>query len=398
MVAALIQIIVAPLIPLSLSLVVLHLFVRGKKHARKNRESWAILFMLVLLVVLQGLASRWMQSGMDSSSMENFAKSFGVLLQGLQRVLLFPKWQMFMAIGDYTIRNGLYFLLAVSGITIGAIFLVATAYGETVTRLWETSTTARRNNRTSGRSYSGRYAVEWALVRREFSIINEHSAFKMELYGEAVIPLILVIVYAISGVMGEFKVMLQPVLELNSFPLMVAGALLLTASLSMMSGTSYSREGKLLALSRTMPLEGEVFVRGKIAAHLMMFYSSYLVFSLAALMIFKLELSNVIWIMPLGFFVVGSSACFGLAIDSRNPRLDWQLPQQAVKQNLNGVVGMGISFGNIAVLAGLGYLLTQQLGLSVLPSGLLLVVPSACIWILSWKLAVSGARRLYQGR
>jgi ABC-2 type transport system permease protein len=147
-----------------------------------------------------------------------------------------------------------------------------------------------------------------------------------------------------------------------------------------------------------MPLEGEVFVRGKIAAHLMMFYSSYLVFSLAALMIFKLELSNVIWIMPLGFFVVGSSACFGLAIDSRNPRLDWQLPQQAVKQNLNGVVGMGISFGNIAVLAGLGYLLTQQLGLSVLPSGLLLVVPSACIWILSWKLAVSGARRLYQGR
>jgi len=105
-----------------------------------------------------------------------------------------------------------------------------------------------------------------------------------------------------------------------------------------------------------------------------------------------------LWMIPLGFFVVGSSACFGLAIDGRNPRLDWKLPQQAVKQNLNGLASMGISFGNIAVLTGLGYLLTERLGLPALPSGLLLVAPSACIWWLSWKLAVSGARKLYQAQ
>ncbi|PKL20240.1 MAG: hypothetical protein CVV48_13970 [Spirochaetae bacterium HGW-Spirochaetae-4] len=397
-VAALVQIIVAPFIPLSLSLVILHLFVKGKKHSGKSRESWAIIFMLALLVIMQGLASRWMQSGMDSSNLENFAKSFGVVLQGLQRVLLFPKWQMSMAMGNHTFGNGLYFLLAVSAITTGAIFLVATAYGETVTRLWETSTTVRKNNGKSSRSYTGRYALEWALVRREYAIINEHSAFKMELYGEAVIPLILVVVYAISGVMGEFKVMLEPVFGLDIFPMMVAGALLLTASLSMMSGTSYSREGMLLALSRTMPLEGVSFVRGKMVAHLMLFYSTYIIFSLAALAIFNLGLSHALWMIPLGFFVVGSSACFGLAIDGRNPRLDWKLPQQAVKQNLNGLASMGISFGNIAVLTGLGYLLTERLGLPALPSGLLLVAPSACIWWLSWKLAVSGARKLYQAQ
>ncbi len=397
-VAALVQIIVAPFIPLSLSLVILHLFVKGKKHSGKSRESWAIIFMLALLVVMQGLASRWMQSGMDSSNLENFAKSFGVVLQGLQRVLLFPKWQMSMAMGNHTFGNGLYFLLAVSAITTGAIFLVATAYGETVTRLWETSTTVRKNNGKSSISYTGRYALEWALVRREYAIINEHSAFRMELYGEAVIPLILVVVYAISGVMGEFKVMLEPVFGLDIFPMMVAGALLLTASLSMMSGTSYSREGMLLALSRTMPLEGVSFVRGKMVAHLMLFYSTYIIFSLAALAIFNLELLHALWMIPLGFFVVGSSACIGLAIDGRNPRLDWKLPQQAVKQNLNGLASMGISFGNIVVLAGLGYLLTERLGLPALPSGLLLVAPSACIWWLSWKLAVSGARRLYQAQ
>ena len=397
-VAALVQIIVAPFIPLSLSLVILHLFVKGKKHSRKSRESWAIIFMLALLVVMQGLASRWMQSGMDSSNLENFAKSFGVVLQGLQRVLVFPKWQMSMAMGTHTFGNGLYFLLAVSAITTGAIFLVATAYGETVTRLWETSTTVRKNKGKWGRSYTGRYALEWALVRREYAIINEHPAFKMELYGEAVIPLILVVVYAISGVMGEFKVMLEPVFGLDIFPMMVAGALLLAASLSMMSGTSYSREGMLLTLSRTMPLEGVSFVRGKMVAHLMLFYSTYVIFSLAALAIFNLELLHALWMIPLGFFVVGSSACFGLAIDGRNPRLDWKLPQQAVKQNLNGLAAMGISFGNIAVLAGLGYLLTELLGLPAFPSGLLLVAPSACIWWLSWKLAVSGARKLYQAQ
>ena len=220
----------------------------------------------------------------------------------------------------------------------------------------------------------------------------------MELYGEAVIPLILVVVYAISGVMGEFKEMLEPVFGLDIFPMMVAGALLLTASLSMMSGTSYSREGMLLALSRTMPLEGVSFVRGKMVAHLMLFYSTYIIFSLAALAIFNLGLFHALWMIPLGFFVVGSSACFGLAIDGRNPRLDWKLPQQAVKQNLNGLASMGISFGNIAVLTGLGYLLTERLGLPALPSGLLLVAPSACIWWLSWKLAVSGARKLYQAQ
>ncbi|MEA5032224.1 MAG: hypothetical protein VB025_08760 [Sphaerochaeta sp.] len=397
-VAALVQITIAPFIPLSLSLIVLHLFVKGKKHTRKSRESWAIIFMLTLLVVMQGLASRWMQSGMDSSNLENFANSFGIVLQGLQRILLFPKWQMSMALGPHSFVNGLYFLLAVAAITIGAIYLVATAYGETVTRLWETSTTVRKNNGKSSRSYTGHYALEWSLVRREYAIINEHSAFKMELYGEAVIPLILVVVYAISGVIGEFKVMLEPVFRLDTFPMIVTGALLLTSSLSMMSGTSYSREGKLLALSRTMPLEGASFVRGKMAAHLMLFYSTYLIFSLAALAIFRLELVHAVWMMPLGFFAVGSSACFGLAIDGRNPRLDWKLPQQAVKQNLNGLAAMGISFANIAVLAGLGYLLAEPIGLSALSSGLLLVAPSACIWWLSWKLAVSGARRLYQAQ
>jgi ABC-2 type transport system permease protein len=128
---------------------------------------------------------------------------------------------------------------------------------------------------------------------------------------------------------------------------------------------------------------------------MLLFYGSYVLFSIISVLIFGIELYHLSWMLTIGASVIATNACIGLSIDAWRPRLDWKLPQQAVKQNLNGVIGMALSALHIAFLAALVYLLVFLAGLSTLAGALLLLVPSIVLFASAWHLAMKSAQRLY---
>ena len=56
-----------------------------------------------------------------------------------------------------------------------------------------------------------------------------------------------------------------------------------------------------------------------------------------------------------------------LSRDIKKPRLDWVTEQEAVKQNFGVLISMLVSWGILAALAGLAYLLIATCGLEMIP-------------------------------
>lgn len=392
--SGLIQLILVPFLPICLSLVVMHLFMGGRRAGGRGRESWAIGILLVIMVVAQGFASRWMQSGMDTTDMQRIASSYQGVFSTMRHYLFLNRWMADMALGIRFTQSFMGLVLVVAASVFLTIVLILRSYGDTVLRLGE------MENRTDHRSSKVRVtsvgaSVFITLIRREFSLINARPAFKMELYAEAGIPLILAVVYVISGTLDEISQAVELVRTLEVFPFIICGILAIMAGFSMMSSTSFSREGHLLAASRLFPVTPQVFVRAKLAAHMLLFYGSYVLFTMLSVLLFSITLYHLTWMLTLGASVIATNACIGLAIDAWRPRLEWKLPQQAVKQNLNGVIGMALSALHIVFLAAMVYLLVFVAGFSTLAGALILVVPSLILFAGTWHIAIERAQRLY---
>lgn len=393
-VSLLFQALLLPFVPVSLSLLAIHLSMRSARSGGRGRESWAVGIMVLLFIVVQGLASRWLQSGLDTSSLQRFADAYGFLFKRMQSIFLFNTWMSALARGIGVWKH----LLAGTAVIIASIALallvIRRDYADTVRRLSET--TRKRAGASNGKPAIGMAkGMLGVLVSREFSMINAHSAFRMELYAEAVIPLILVVVYAISGTLQEISQVMESVSTLPAFPFIITGVLLLMASFSMMSSTSFSREGSLLAASRLFPVQPTTFVQAKLIAHLSLYFGSFTVFSIAAVFLLHISPAHLVWMLPLGCCVTTSSACLGLAIDARQPRLDWQLPQQAVKQNVNGLVAMGLSLIQLILIGAFALLCLEVADMGGLLTGTCLVAVAVALAYISWRSAVTQAVRLY---
>jgi len=380
-----------PVVPLVVSVIITHLAVRfGRVKGRSGRsEMIASIILILLLVTLQGASTRWMRSGMDTSGLEQLAQSFGSIIDTAYRYLFYFSWQSNLVSWNHPSISFIGFIVSIS-LSIGIMLaLCAGSFHQVVYRSQGTAPAAKRAVRGSiagGSKLYNQRSLHKTMLAKEFSIINSSSAFMMELYGEAGVPVILIIVYAISGTLGDFSAIIEGLSTWQGFPLVVCGILLLMSTVSMMSSTSVSREGSNFEFSRLIPVTATIHVQAKVLAHLALFFIPYCVYTAASLIFFKFSWIHFIWMIPLGFIIITSSSCFGLAVDYHQPRLSWKLPQQAVKQNMNGMIGMGLSVVQIAIIAGFGALMLIVLGLPTWTTGILLVIPAIGLLYLSSKL------------
>lgn len=228
------------------------------------------------------------------------------------------------------------------------------------------------------------------LIVRELEVIRSQSVFMIELVGELLIPLILLGVYALTGVLGEIQGVATQVASSPYLPYGLVLGVLLISSISMLSSTSVSRQGPQFALDKVLPLSPRAFVKAKLALHLCLVGTTNLVYLVVSLLFFRLSLMHLLWMVPLTLFVVFSIAAFGLAIDYKRPLLTWTIPQQAMKSNMNGLLGMGSSLGVLMVE---GIALFVPILLASSPEtgiGLSLLV-AAGLCFLSWKVCLRHA-------
>ena len=233
-------------------------------------------------------------------------------------------------------------------------------------------------------------SIQGTLIVRELEVIKSQSVFMIELVGELLIPLILLGVYALTGVLGELEGMASLVAHSPYLPYGLVLGVLLLSGISMLSSTSVSRQGTLFALDKTLPLRPSDFVKAKLALHLLLVGTSTLIYLVLSVLFFKLSLLHLLWMVPLALLVVFSNAAFGLAIDYKRPLLNWSIPQQAMKSNMNGLLGMGASLGALIAEGIVLFVLVVVLSSPALGIALsILVAVGLCF--LSWRLCTRHA-------
>ncbi len=193
-------------------------------------------------------------------------------------------------------------------------------------------------------------SVTAALIKREWSVVKSNSAFIFEIAGEVLIlPILLTVFYfSMPGDIKDF--IFEAAGNSEVIPLIVMAMMIIMNSINSISSTSLSREGTSFAVSKAIPVKGSTQVKAKMYFHLILLTASWFLNLVILVIMLKIPPVHLVYLIPAGPAVVLLGFCASIHIDLMRPVLKWSHPQQAMKQNMNVLIGMG--FG-LLIWAGL---------------------------------------------
>ena len=161
-------------------------------------------------------------------------------------------------------------------------------------------------------------------MMREKRIMFSSSAFSTELILELVMPLFIMVIYALMGILGDMSkdIMSIPGIE-RYIHLVLWGVILMFYTFTMLSSTSVSREGKDFEFSRTLPVSEKQRVNAKLYFHNLLTIPFMSLFMISIAIVTKAPICETILIVLCTIPYSSSISSVGLAIDYKNDE-NWQ--------------------------------------------------------------------------
>jgi ABC-2 type transport system permease protein len=360
---ALLHLVLSPLLPLGLAaLLVLALMKTvNLSRFRVAFEVAGMVLGIALVLGLQVLLSRTAMAGLSGGTFEALNR-FPDLYGAMSRALPPLAW----AANGFVAGAGpvpvLLSLLATGAVIAAVMLLAPIDFLRGVTERRETGARRRAAPGAAPLSFapSAPRGVASSLLRREWAILSSNSTSLFEAFGEVLILPLLLGVYSVLIP----KQYLGPAMEfITGSPLIgliLMGVLVSMTNLTTVSATSLSREGRLFSLSLTMPVSGRTQVKAKLLLHMLLFTTAYMVDLVICWIVFRYPLVSLVFLIPGGIALQVAGFVTGIFFDLKRPLLKWTHPQQAMKSNSNAAVGIGVSFGLVALLAAPGALLVLR--------------------------------------
>ena len=138
---------------------------------------------------------------------------------------------------------------------------------------------------------------------------------------------------------------------------------LFCGNLTSVAATSFSREGKGFQNIKAMPIKNEIIIKVKFLHAFMYILLSCVITTIIFVTVvlvagLPLSLKDVISMILIMTFVSCAISALLIIIDmlfdTANPKLNWETPTGAMKQNMNAMFGMLVSLGTIGLFAVLG--------------------------------------------
>ncbi|AEV28505.1 hypothetical protein SpiGrapes_0663 [Sphaerochaeta pleomorpha str. Grapes] len=332
--------ITGPLLPLSLGIFISSItlrITRGKRHMLFE-QIVSLTLVVALMLAMTGSFSRNLSPGdtfaIDYQSM--LANSAEILRRIYQALPLFA-WQ-----GRVVFQPVYIAPILLGSLAIGGLLVIFVAKGFNRCFSFAQGNQIRHRQRISQKPVKST-GLTASLMRRELECIFSSSAFTFELAGELFIPVILLGVYALSGVLSEMESLSVQLSSSPYFRYILFLIISLFSNISMLSSTSVSRQGAMFEMDRTYPIEASQIVRSKLLLHLVLVFCTNILYLIVSLAYFDLPMFNLLWMTPLSLGIILCCAAFGLGLDYGHPLLDWTIARQAVKSNLNGLFAMVFS-------------------------------------------------------
>lgn len=325
----------------------------------------------------------------DPVHMVQVVSDQGDLALAMSRFLPPVAWLSNALGGDWA--QGLLLLVGASGFAFILILAVSGWYRsslfgfgeEKLERMGDASSFLTEKLRSRG--MLGEYFIrEWNMMNREPSFF---------LNGPLVVFLLPVILIAALLAQGDQIVLLVDQLRHsggNFVPLVVAGIGIFIGSPSNIAPTAFSREGAQMWYLKAMPSDWKNLIRAKLA-HAMVFSAIGGIWAVPLGVYLGVEVPVLVLvylvILCYSFMANGLS----LGFDLLDPRLHWEKPVVAMKQNPNALVGVLGSF----LILGISGFISSQLEIDTVVQLAGFAVSYATLGLVMYTLLmVRGPRRL----
>jgi len=241
----------------------------------------------------------------------------------------------------------------------------------------------RTNKLTSKQIYSAigkKRSPFQALLTREWRYFLRVPSFSFNGFGNVVIFPVLIVIFYFAKNNSEFQMLFEKLMALNHFNVPI-GSLLGTVigGMNMLSSTAFSREGKLLAELEPLPVKSATLFKVKLLHVSMVSFIGPLSASLAFFLLFKATFTECILMFLISIVLVLFLNLVQLLLDASFPSLNWENPQKAMKQNINGLYTILIVFGFVGAIAFLGFLLRDVLSAGAMSIILFIIGLSGCL-------------------
>jgi ABC-2 type transport system permease protein len=145
--------------------------------------------------------------------------------------------------------------------------------------------------------------------------------------------------------------------------------------------TTFSREGKNIWILKNIPVKPEVQIYGKLLAGYSISFAAAVVSIVVIAVLFKISLLVSIMILILCSLALVPVSTIGIYIDLVRPKLQWNNPQEAIKQNMNAMLAILIGFLALSVFGVAAYLIALFIENIYAIFGILVLILSAVSYL-----------------
>jgi len=375
---SLIEILLLPVIPLSVLLLILVLILQYS-NLTKHRDLFTYISMGLTLVIALGFnfifQKAFMSVEIDPSQL---AENIRAIVDGYAGVLVKFLPQLIPAINALTsssvwlqLLNILIYIVASIAVFVIVIFIASPIYFKSIKgsdekgakrKKKKSNETVLQKSKTKG-LFKSSVIVEWKLM------VRSPIYFLNLIFVIILVPLIMIVSMVFSlGAAGESINMNQIMEVLSSLGLTLSsplgflvffGILLFLTSVNLISSTAASRMGKSASFVKYIPCNTLTTVNIKT------FWGNVLGIGPALLIAIALGAFKIISVLDMVALILPIVPSFlvlnylGFIIDAKNPKLNWVNETQAVKSNLNSMFYLFGVWGIVGILVALGFLLNK---------------------------------------
>jgi ABC-2 type transport system permease protein len=388
-----------PLVPLVISSL-LSLFLMNIVGRSRHRDLITIIGSIILLVGMF-LGQNYLISQMPDNEQEFLAellKSSNAIVEFMGRAFPPAIWITKILSGTFSeVIVNMANLLIVSLGAFGLVYFIASfIYQRGATAQFETraSTGKTRLSYKSTSQVLAIFRIEWlTILRTPIYALNS-------LVMIFVAPLMLMLPMFGGNLASDPDLQFIYQLIENGestpiLPLIVAGLITLFVLINPAVSSTFSREGKNIWVLKNIPVKPEIQVYGKLLAGYSISFIATVLSAVMAMFSFRIPLVTTVMVIILSAAALVPVSALGIYIDLIRPKLVWNNPQEAIKQNLNVVIAMLLGFVLVTIFGVFGYFITA-FGLNtfaVFGIMLIIILAFSYILILVLKNAPEGALR-----
>lgn len=353
-----------PVLPLIIAMLLSFVLIRISA-LWKRREGVTTILTFVLMIGI--LAAEFSLQAISEDEISKWLLSLLIGRQSLANLLLrnIPWLQCandgILAAGINGWRLVGLFALVSLAVAVLVVWLLGGSYMKLAIRQSEAIGQINRSRR-RGKEHLGERKPVAALLWQEVRDVLTVPAYATNsLTGMIVMPLMICVAMFSSGEAGglnEIKELLGLVPN-GAYLAVATGVLGLMGAMCMASSTAVSREGKCHELRKTYPVSAGMQLRAKVYMGMVFNVAGMLlVLILLCVLLPEFWVENIVatlCALPLAFLL----SIVGVIVDAHFPKLNWKTEIEAIKQNINAMIGMLLSLVLIALLVGAFFLLMK---------------------------------------